>query len=62
MKSKTFNKKLFLNKTTISRVNFDVMRKLYGGYDQTGPQDPAYSCLLMCPPTRIIGCSDVICP
>ena len=36
MKSKTFGKKLTLNKNTIADLNMDKMKGVYGGNDPTG--------------------------
>jgi hypothetical protein len=66
MKTKKFNKKLTLNKKTISNLENGQMKDAYGGapsdiyYKQTGPIDPpppVYTCY-SCPNCPVSICPD----
>ena len=48
MKSKKLSKKLSLSKNTITNLNLESLKKIYGGYEETGPNDPAFTCLMKC--------------
>lgn len=48
MKTKSLSKKLSLSKSTITNLSLDSLKKIYGGYEETGPHDPAFTCLMHC--------------
>ncbi|MFP4025538.1 MAG: class I lanthipeptide [Thiohalospira sp.] len=60
MKRKSFNKKLVLSKTTVSRLSNQDKSNVYGGVNTTSPGDGAtciQSCFDACLPDPSDGCN-----
>ena len=67
MKTKNISKKLTLNKSTVARLNDNVLKHFLGGAEQTvNPVCPTESCVSCnptnCDPTDYTCVSRIVCP